>query len=75
MQALILDFVEDLYYCSPDVANLIFKDAIKNLTLKERESLNVTERLEDLLDLMKNQHDANLESTSSFQILSTLPHA
>lgn len=75
LQTLIFDFIEDLNYGSPDAANLIFKDAIKHLSNKERESVYVNERLEDLLDLMKNQHDANLESTSSFQILPTLSHA
>lgn len=75
LQTTILDFIEDLTNGFPDIANITFKDAVKHLSNKERDSIEVTERLEDMLDIMKNQHDANLESTSSFQVLTTLPHA
>jgi hypothetical protein len=75
LQVLILDFIEELTYCLPDIASSTFKDAAKFLSHKQREHLEITERLEDFVDLLKNQQDANLESTSSFQVLTTQHHA
>jgi hypothetical protein len=70
-----LDFIEELTYCLPDIASSTYKDAAKILSHKQRDHLEITERLEDLVDLLKNQQDANLESTSSFQVLTTQHHA
>jgi hypothetical protein len=53
----------------------MFRDTLKHLASKERDSYDLNERLEELLEIMKNQHDANLDSTSSFQVLTTLPIA
>jgi hypothetical protein len=53
----------------------MFRDALKHLASKLRDSYDLKERLEELLEIMKNQHDANLDSTSSFQVLTTLPIA
>ena len=49
-----------------------FRETLKHLLNKERSNDAVTEKLEDLRDMLRNSQEQNMESTSSYQVMTTL---